>query len=147
MSQHHHFHHCNGQPAAELPVDGVLSFTASAPPRTHIPRADAHSAAPPKRHAGGVGLPIGPESIHRHCRPSGDSRRSIHDHGLAGRSASPRWHVADGFVLSLHLHRPSPSAGRARTTYLRRSCALVLPPPFLSAQTQPRKKFINKGFQ
>jgi hypothetical protein len=24
---------------------------------------------------------------------------------------------------------------------------LVLPPPFLSAQTQPRKKFINKGFQ
>lgn len=97
MSQHHHFHHRNGQLAAELPVRGVLSFTASAPRRTHIPRADARSAAPPIPHAGGAGLPIGPQSIRRHCRPSGDSRRSIYDPGLAARRDALRWHVADGF--------------------------------------------------
>ncbi len=138
MSQHHHFHHRNGQPAAELPVDGVLSFTASAPRRTHIPRADAHNAAPPIRHADGAAFPSGQESIHRRCRPSGDTRRSTHDRGLAGRSASPRWHVADGSVLSLHLHRPSPSAGRAPTTYLQRSCAFwcFLHPFYLHRHSQ-----------
>jgi hypothetical protein len=73
------------------PEAHLVDFIASVPHRRHSRPCGDSTVARPTSHAHAVALPSGPSPRRNGCRPSGNTRESIRDHGLAAhRGARPR---------------------------------------------------------